>query len=299
MDLRRLEAFCKVYDLRSFSKAGRDLYLSQPTISAHIATLESELGVLLFDRLGRSVLPTQAADVLYGKARRIMDMLKAAKAEVDALRERVSGEFSVGASTIPGHFILPSMIGEFLHTYPEVSIQLKIGDSEKVIEDVCAGRRFLGMVGVASNRPELASTPFMRDELVAVASPEFIARTPILSDPEQLERWPWILRERGSGALAAFESALARIPIPLRNLNTRLLVDSAHAVLQCAKASIGVSITSRLAAQADLDAGRLAIIPNLPLRLERCFHLIRRKDRRGFPATEAFLEHLRSHCQSC
>jgi DNA-binding transcriptional LysR family regulator len=298
MDFRRLEAFCKVYDLHSFSKAGRELYLSQPTISAHIATLESELGVLLFDRLGRSVLPTQAADTLYRRARCILDMLQSAKAEVDAVGKRVSGEFSVGASTIPAHFILPPIIGEFLQTYPEVSIQLRIGDSEAVIEDVCAGRRFLGMVGAVPNRPELTCSAFMRDELVAVASPECIARTPILSDPERLERWPWILRERGSGTLAAFEAALTRVPLPLRDLNVRLVADSTHAVLQCAKASIGVSITSRLAAQADLDAGRLAVVPDLPLSLERCFYLIQRKDRRKFPATDAFLEHLQSRRQS-
>jgi len=68
MDFRRLEAFCKVYELKSFSRAGDSLFLSQPTISAHVASLEQDLGVRLFDRLGRLIMPTAAADVLYGYA---------------------------------------------------------------------------------------------------------------------------------------------------------------------------------------------------------------------------------------
>jgi DNA-binding transcriptional LysR family regulator len=294
MDLRRLEAFCKVYDLRSFSKAGRDLYLSQPTISAHIASLESELGVLLFDRLGRSVLPTLAAEALYRNARSILEMLQTAKSEVDALREHVSGEFAVGASTIPANYILPRFIGDFLRRHPEVDIRLRIGDSEQVVEDVASGRCFLGLVGMDPARQEIQSEPFLRDELVVVASPELIKRRPELAEADKISRWPWVLRERGSGTLAALEAGLTRLSIPLRSLNVRLVTDSTQAVLQYAKASIGVCASSRLAAQADLDAGSLEVIPVAPLRMERFFHLVQHKDRQLFPATEAFLNSLRA-----
>ena len=73
MDVRKIEAFAKVFEHKSFSKAGKSLYLSQPTISAHVAALEQELGVILFDRIGRTVVPTCAGEILYVHAQRIFD----------------------------------------------------------------------------------------------------------------------------------------------------------------------------------------------------------------------------------
>jgi LysR family transcriptional regulator, transcriptional activator of the cysJI operon len=98
MDLRRLEAFCKVYELKSFSKAGQDLYLSQPTISAHIAALEDELGVPLFDRVGRGILSTQAGDILHRHALNIFEAVAQAEAEIQLLMNKVGGDLELGGA---------------------------------------------------------------------------------------------------------------------------------------------------------------------------------------------------------
>ena len=118
MDFRRLEAFSKVYELKSFSKAGTELFLSQPTISAHVSALEKDLGVQLFDRLGRVIMPTPAGEVLYRYAIDAFSCLEKARVEIELLQDRVAGELFVGCSTIPGHFLLPHLIARFSMQYP-------------------------------------------------------------------------------------------------------------------------------------------------------------------------------------
>ena len=94
MDIRKIEAFSKVYEHSSFSKAGKALYLSQPTISAHVASLEQELEVQLFDRIGRSVVPTKAGEVLYRHAQKIFEASELAISELRKLQDRITGTWA-------------------------------------------------------------------------------------------------------------------------------------------------------------------------------------------------------------
>ena len=107
MDLRRLEVFCKVYELKSFSRAGEACLLSQPTVSEHIRHLETFLDVRLFDRLGREVVPTRAGEILYNYARRMLNLRREASRTLELYRGKMSGDLELGGSTIPGQYILP------------------------------------------------------------------------------------------------------------------------------------------------------------------------------------------------
>ena len=147
MDIRRLQAFSKVYELRSFSRAGEELMLSQPTISAHVLALEEELGAQLFDRLGRSVLPTQAGEVLFRYAQSVFTELEHARSDILALSRRVAGELVIGGSTIPAHYILPRLLARYLATYPEVHLELQSGDTQEVTAMVLEGLIHIGVVG--------------------------------------------------------------------------------------------------------------------------------------------------------
>src|SRR5438045_8509463 len=132
MDLRRLEVFAKVAELGSFSRAAEALFLTQPTISEHVRSLEDELGVQLLDRLGRGTTPTRAGQLLLGYAQRMLTLAREAQQAVDQLQGRMSGELAVGGSTIPGEYVLPALIGAFKTKYPDISIALLIGDSRQV-----------------------------------------------------------------------------------------------------------------------------------------------------------------------
>jgi DNA-binding transcriptional LysR family regulator len=291
MDIRRLEAFAKVYELGSFSKAAGELYLSQPTVSTHIAALESELGVVLFDRMGRRVLPTQAAEVLYGYAGRVFDNIEAARAEVAALQERIAGEFALGGSTIPAHYLLPDLVAEFRRGYPEVRITLRVGDTEEIAGMVANGDLMCGLVGAELDRPDLEFTRLFEDQMAIIATPGFVKEDGEVP-AEALLRYPWVMRESGSGTRRALEAALNASGLELSALDAAVIVESTQAVIQFVRAGLGVSATSRIAAAEYLETGRLVEIPVRGLAMERWFYLVRHHRRHFFPAVRRFIDFL-------
>lgn len=271
MDLRRLEAFCKVYELKSFSKAGKDLFLSQPTISAHISTLEDELGVQLFDRLGRSIMATQAGEVLYRNAKDIYGLIGKARSEINILRDKVVGDLEIGGSTIPSHYLLPEILYNYCKNYPDVSVHLSVGDTSEILQKVRSGELIVGIVGATIDAPNLEFFPIMRDELVVVAPPVLVSNYTGIDDIQHLAELPWVMREGGSGTRKALENGLAEMGSSVRDLNVTVWVESTQAVVQCVRAGLGVSVTSRLAAQSFLIPGNLFILRICLLILKEVF----------------------------
>ncbi len=294
MDFRKLEAFCKVYELKSFSKAGLELQLSQPTISAHVANLEDELGVPLFDRLGRTVLPTQAGEVLYRGARQVFQQVGRINSEIGLLRDMVVGDLLLGGSTIPANYILPRLLQSFLALYPSLRVHMTIGDTDAIIRQVGQGRLELGIVGSQPEQQGIAAYPLQRDELVLVCAPSVRVGRPEPKDLRDLRPWPWILRERGSGTRRAMEAVLKGVGIAIGDLTVSLWVESTEAAIQCARAGLGLSVVSRLAAQPYLDRGELVCLDIMPQRMERSFYLIQRQGRELLPAASLFIEHVRN-----
>jgi len=294
MDFRKLEAFCKVYELKSFSKAGLELQLSQPTISAHVANLEEELGVPLFDRLGRTVLPTQAGEVLYRGAKQVFQQVGRINSEIGLLRDMVVGDLLLGGSTIPANYILPGLLKSFLGLYPSLRVHMTIGDTDSIIRQVGQGRLELGIVGSQPEQQGISAYPIHRDELVMVAAPCLCEGKPEAKSLRDLRVWPWILRERGSGTRRYMETLLKAAGIPIGDLKVSLWVESTEAALQCVRSGLGLSVVSRLAAQPFLDRGELVCLNVMNQVLERSFYLIQRQGRELLPAASLFIEHVRN-----
>lgn len=296
MDIRRLEAFCKVFELSSFSKAGQELLLSQPTISAHVLSLEQELGTQLFDRLGRTILPTQAGSVLYRHAQQAFASLESARAEIDLLQKQVSGQLSIGGSTIPATYLLPNRIAGFIRRFPGVRVNLSVGDSQEIIAAVQAGKLACGVVGAFAEEPELAFTPLLEDHLMVAASPQMAlplspSGYPFLS-LQELVQFPWVLREQGSGTRKAFETALHALGLNIRSLPVAVEARSHETVVQCARMGLGLCVTSWLAADPCLSQGDLVPVEVEGLRMQRSFLVVRHTKRHVFPVLRFFLEYL-------
>lgn len=294
MDIRRLQAFVNVYELRSFSKAGEALRVSQPTISAHIMALEEELGAPLFDRLGRTVLPTPAGDVLHRYATKILIELDHATADILALSNRVSGSLVIGGSTIPAHYILPRQIASFASRYPEVHIDLQGGDTDSIAAMVAAGTVHIGVIGAPASQSELVSLPLLDDDLVLVGPLDapFLRSFDSARGNEALLGLPWIMREPGSGTRHALDQALRRIGLDCGLLQTALQVHTSLAVLECVEAGIGVAAVSRLAAKPYLDRKAVRELPSCSLDMQRHFYAVFHGKRYVFPALRLFLVHL-------
>lgn len=293
MDSRRLEAFCKVYELKSFSRAGEKLFLSQPTISAHISALESELGVQLFDRLGRVIMATTAGDVLYNHAAEAFRILERAKAEIALLQDRVAGELVVGASTIPTHYLLPSVLKRFVKSYPEVNVALHTASSAAIIKQVLSGSATVGIVGAREDANDLVFFPVGHDESYIIAAPDLISGTARL-DPEDLTKFRWVIRERGSGTRRTFENALTGLGIDPGALEVSVCVDSTQAVLRFVMEGHGLGVVSGMAAKEHIANGSLLAVDVQGLDLSRIFYGVHHARRKFFPAARYFIEFLKS-----
>ena len=288
MDLRQLEIFVKVAELGSFSKAADALYLTQPTISEHIRTLENELGVRLLDRLGRGAAVTKAGELLLGYARRMLTLQREARQAMDSFQAKMSGELLVGASTIPGEYILPALIGRFKEKYPEISITLLIGDSQAVIDWVLEGRAELGMVGARLPHRSLEYRELMPDEIVVMvpAAHPWNGRKQITLD--ELRSEPLLIRERGSGTRAALEAALAEAGTDFGDFRIVGEMGSTQAIKQAVKAGVGVSLVSKRAVEEECRSAAAWCLRVKDLKVARAFHLVTHKDRSRSPLAEAF-----------
>lgn len=296
MDIRRLEAFKKVYELRSFSRAAQELFLSQPTISAHVSSLEEELGTRLFDRIGKTILPTKTGEMLHGYAEQVFALLRQARAEVDLLQHKVSGRLRIGGSTIPADHILPGLLADFTARHPEVTLDLKVGDSALILESLMSGSLDFGVVGARDERPELHFMPILQDELILIAPGQYKPSRLEELTPAKLRDMPWVFREKGSGTRQSIEEGLHRMGLEVKSLNILATVQSTGAVLSCVRAGLGISITSRLAAGELLEKNEIRSVPVAGLDLQRCFYAVYRTGRLMLPAVNAFITLVKVRC---
>jgi DNA-binding transcriptional LysR family regulator len=292
MDLHRLEVFCKVYELRSFSRGGKACMLSQPTVSEHIRYLETFLDVQLFDRLGREVVPTRAGEILYAYARRMLNLRREATRTLELYRGKMSGELELGGSTIPGQYILPSLIGKFKQTFTDIRIKLVIADTMNITNMVLESSLELGVVGARIKNSKLEFDQLFDDELILVISPnhQWAERSSISLN--ELAYVPFIMREQGSGTRMMMLQILEQADFDPQRLNVVAEMGSTDAIRQAVKADVGVSILSRRAVADDLNFRKLRQIPIKNISFTRHFYLVTHKKRSRSPLGEAFVAFL-------
>jgi DNA-binding transcriptional LysR family regulator len=288
MDLRQLEIFAKVAEMGSFSRAAEALHLTQPTVSEHIRALEDELGVRLLDRLGRGTATTRAGQLLLSYASRILALAREARQALEGYQGRIRGELVVGGSTIPGEYLLPAVIGRFREKFPDVSTTLVIGDSQTVVDWVVDGRVELGVVGARLPQRGLEFQDLSPDEEVVVipAGHPWQGRAQVTL--EELVREPLLIRERGSGTRAAFESALERAGVDLGTLRIAGEMGSNQAIKQAVKAGMGITVLSRIAVEEESRQGVLAFLRVQDLAVTRGFYVVTHRERSRSPVAEAF-----------
>ena len=291
MDIHHLKIFVSVYKNKSFTKASEKLHISQPTISEHIKNLEKSLNCKLFDRLGRSIMPTAEADVLYPKALQILDDLDQIQEDISAAGIGVKGKLIIGASTIPGAYILPRMAYTFKKQYPDVAFEILIEDSSKITNMVLQHDLFFGIVGAKMTSEKLDYEPLIEDELVLVATSKLLPQKTITLD--KLPSIPFLQREIGSGTRQTFENFLKKNTITTNTFNIVATLGSISAVKQAVKENLGASVISRVAVQEELDSSILHEIPIINMKMKRKFYLVLQKKRTLPTQYAAFCEHMK------
>lgn len=288
--LRQIEVFCQVADQHSFSKAANAVFLSQPTVSEHMAALERTLGTRLFDRVRGAVTLTRAGQVFYGYAQKMLSMQKEAVRALDDLKGAVRGELSIGGSTIPGTYLLPALVKTFRETHRDVRVTIRTGDSAGILELLSQGAIEAGIVGTRVRQRGIDATEIAKDELVVICPPSHAWARKKTLEPGELAAEPFVLRERGSGTRETMERQLSEAGAG--PLNVSVEVDSTEEAKESVKAGLGVSIVSRRAIVTELAAGVLAAVRVKGVDLTRALTLVVSNERTRSGVCKAFLEHI-------
>jgi len=292
LDSHRLKIFVKVADLKSFSKAAHVLYLTQPTVSQHITSLEQFTGLALFDRTGREAVLTKAGEILYRYAVQILRLQDEAGQSLDHFRGKKSGHIVLGASTIPGEYVLPVLLGRFKAQYPDIQVTIRISGTENIIKALLDRTIEFGVVGARIKDDRLQYARFMDDELVLVVPRGHRWWNKKDIDTKAIAGEPFVLRERGSGTRIAMERHLKQAGIAPDALHIIAEVGSTTAVKEAVKAQLGVSFISRRAVAEEVAAGTVKIISLARHSFPRTFYRVAEKKRTPSPLCEALISFL-------
>ncbi len=284
MNIWQLKTFCTVVEKKSFTKAADVVRLTQPSISAQIAELEKFYGTQLLVRKGREVTLTEAGSILYRYAGRVLRLVDESREALGRLDSLARGALTVGASTIPGVYLLPELLSDFSGRYPEVQVSMSITDSKDVIDRVSEGALELGVVGKRTRDKKLGFTPLAEDRIVLIAPPrsDLAKRSGVKLG--ELKREPMIMREEGSGTRAAVQKAMKEKGVRLGDLNVVMELGSTEAVKSGVIAGLGVSFVSRLAIEREMKLRLLTEVAVERTDIRRRFYIVTRK---GWPVSRA------------
>ena len=279
MNLNWLKTLNTIVEKKSLTAAARALEISQPAVSKQLRALEEYYGAPLLSRRGREPELTAAGRVVYQHGQRILLAVDRSLAEVQELGSAVQGELLLEASTIPGEYLLPRLLGAFQQRYSEVTVSLEISDSMDVARHVLAGEIAVGVIGMQTLNPNLQHEPIYSDELVVVIPRKHRWEGRDTISLEEFCAEQMVVRESGSGTRAVLERWLKERGIDPATLEYRLELGSHDAVLEAVAGGLGVSLVSSLAAVSRLAAGSLASVKISGFPNRRLLYLITRKNR--------------------
>ena len=292
MDIHQLRVFASVFKNKSFSKASLDLHLTQPTVSNHIKALEEEFACRLFDRMGRTIIPTKEAEVLFSQSMEIIEKAEALKDALGELKKEATGKLVIGASTIPGVYLMPRIMTDFQKEHPAISFQILIADSRGIIDSITRHELLLGIVGAKLGNDQIDYISIIEDELIVVSAPSATGKSSrTLGD---LLALPMVFREEGSGTRKEAEKFFQMKGIPLEHIRIAGIFGSTDAVKQAVKAGLGVSILSKFAVKDELEHNLLEEIKISDIVMKRNFYIVTHKKRTLPRLYDIFLHHILS-----
>lgn len=294
INLKQLEAFTATAEYGSFTRAAEELYLTQSTVSAHILTLEAELGVQLILRGARRKLTlTEEGRRVYGAARDILDRCRLLQDPESAVRRM---ELSVGASTAPAQYLLPGLLSGFLQHHSDSRFLLRRGDSAQIHSLLNQGEVRIGVVGAALDRRTFTYQTLCDDRLVLVtaATERFQALKALGACGRDLLDEPFIVREETSGTRRAAENYWKKCGVLPEKLRIVACMDNPEAIRRSVTEGMGVSVMSELSVREDAAAGKLLTFDLDENGFSRRIYLAWRKDVSLTRTEQAFVSYLRS-----
>ncbi|GAB1406228.1 LysR family transcriptional regulator [Thermomonas brevis] len=286
VNLPELAAFVAVAEHGGFSLAAEQLHLSQPAVSKRIALLEGQLGVRLFDRIGRQVLPTEAGRVLLPRARQLLAEAEAARRAVQDMGDAVGGRLSLVTSHHIGLHRLPGVLRDFSRLHPDAALDIRFMDSEAAWDEVLQGQAELALTTLGEAAPPLLAAAVWHDPLQVVVAPDHPLAARRRLKPADLVAHAAVLPDARTVTHRIVAEALARHGHALR-----LRMTTNHMETLKMLASVGLAWTVLPATMVD---GSLRVLQVDGLKLSRRLGSVVHGGRTPSRAARAFLELLRA-----
>ncbi len=295
MSDRRLQVFSTVARLLSFTKAAEELHMTQPAVTFQVRQLEEQFNTRLFDRTHNKVSLTRAGERVAIYAGRIFDLYAEMESAVQDLTGDIGGSLTLGASTTNAEYLLPSLLGEFRASHPNIKLKLKVSNSEGIVSMVEENDIDLGVVEAPVGNRHLLVETFYQDEMVVVVSPNHeLANRGSAIHATDLQRFPFILREEGSGTREVIGDYLLQHDCDLSSMNIGMELGSPEALKGAVEAGMGISILSRASVKKELRLKTLVALPLDPPLL-RPFSFVRQRQKFRALAMEELLEFARAY----
>ncbi len=267
MNLHSLRIFHAIASEGSFTRASKFLLISQPAVSQQLQQLESQFEIKLFDRIPRGVKLTREGEVLFSYSSRIFAIENECEATMSAMSENSYGRLVIGASTTIFDYLLPSMVSLYLKEFPNIKLQLEVGNTEEICKMIADGVVDFGLLEGTNITDGVEINSFGTDEMVVVANPNSeLGNLPFPVKKRDLTNYPFISRETGSGSQVVIESALAEVDL---FLNPIVRFGSTAAILRSVEADLGFGIVSSIAVKSALENEKIKIIPVEGLKISR------------------------------
>ena len=289
MEFKQLEAFVAVVDYGSFSEAARKLYLTQPTISAHVRSLEEELHTKLILRTTKKTTITTRGYQLYDSAVRMLEIRNNLLENFTGVQKHM---IDLAASTIPSSYLLPEILAAFGKTHPDIYFHSIQADSAESINRVLDGTVDLALVGQNTRDETCVFLPFCQDELV-IATPitnHYLGLQNKSVTFEDFIKDPIIIREKGSGTKKEMDLFLEQIGVTPNDLNVIARMNDLEGIKKSIVNDLGISI---LSARSAIDLQKTKQILLFPLEEsahKRTFYIVYSKNRILKPHVRQFIQ---------
>ena len=264
MNLKQLEAFVQVAEEGSFSKAAKELFLTQPTISAHIASLEKELNVRLFIRNTKEVSLSEDGKELYKYAKPMMDLERKIEERFGSGEDTAKHCITIAASTVPAQYLLPEILKRYNEKYPKEQLKIVEMDSAQVVLRVIDHMVDVGLTGTTLEKKHCKYVPFYKDQRVVITpNTEKYRRLGEESagDISWICKESCIMREEGSGTRKEAEKQFARAGIDVGKLDVIASIENQETIKKSVTQGLGISVLSRLASKEEVEEGHMLAFP--------------------------------------
>ncbi|MFF2155707.1 selenium metabolism-associated LysR family transcriptional regulator [Paenibacillus chitinolyticus] len=274
LNFHQLHIFYTVAEKGSFSHAAQALHMTQPAVTMQVQSLEDHFGIKLFHRSTKKIELTEAGRTLIPYARKCVELIRETENAMTGFTAMAEGRLQLGASLTMGEYILPRLLGPFRKEYPNISVAMKVMNTTQILDEIFAHQLTFGLVEAPIQHPDVHTEAILSDELKLIVPAGHPLAEMETIRMEDVFRYPFVLREEGSGTRRVMEEELERMGIACSGMDIVMELGSTGAIKSAVEAGLGISILSQSSVKHEVRLGILKIKEIEGVSFSRSFYAI-------------------------